>query len=318
MNFEQIKPTREDFVSERETRAKERNKYRTVWQKILGKEKTGEMDIATEEALQMDTEIKKILDEGRAASTSEAIEVIEKEGNFGLKGKERISKEEWARFRTLQFGGALEENDFGKASQIIIQAQQEKKINDETKQILKETISPVIIKKLSELVQNRDGENFVLAFHELGRLQSINREDLLQENLQSPEIQNAIKQNIIGCNAPEYFQTVRDKWVKAGVVDLETANQFEEIKEKAKQNIIGCNAPEYFQTVRDKWVKAGVVDLETANQFEEIKEKAKQDIIGCNAPEYFQTVRDKWVKAGVVDTVEVNTWPEVIAKRKEK
>ena len=115
-----------------------------------------------------------------------------------------------------------------------------------------------------------------MAFHELGRLQSINREDLLQENLQSPEIQNAIKQNIIGCNAPEYFQTVRDKWVKAGVVDLETANQFEEIKEKAKQDIIGCNALEYFQTVRDKWVKAGVVDTVEVNTWPEVIAKRKE------------------------------------------
>ncbi len=35
----QISKTREQFEKERNFRAKEKNRYRTVWQKILGREK---------------------------------------------------------------------------------------------------------------------------------------------------------------------------------------------------------------------------------------------------------------------------------------
>ncbi len=44
------------------------------------------MDIAVEEALRiMDTEIETLIREGIAVSTTEAVEIIEKEGKFELK-----------------------------------------------------------------------------------------------------------------------------------------------------------------------------------------------------------------------------------------
>lgn len=165
--FEQ-QSNREQFEQELDIRAKERDRYRTIWQKILGQKKTSGMDIAVEEALRMDAEIETMMQKGRVASTTEAVEAIEKEGKFGLKGQERIGKEEWSRFRTLQFGGALGKNDFGKASEIIYQAKWEKKVDGENRQILKETIAPLITQKVTELIQVKDGRNFVRAFNELG------------------------------------------------------------------------------------------------------------------------------------------------------
>ncbi|PIT89525.1 hypothetical protein COU23_03410, partial [Candidatus Kuenenbacteria bacterium CG10_big_fil_rev_8_21_14_0_10_36_11] len=257
----QTPQTREQFEQERDIRAEERSRYRTIWQKILGREKIGEMDIAVEEALRMDAEIETMMQEGKVASTTEAVEVIEKEGKFGLKGQERIGKEEWARFRTLQFGGALEKNDFGKASEIVYQAGQEKKVDDENRQILKETIAPLITQKIAELIQAKDGRNFVRAFYELGCLQPITAEGLSQENLQSPEIQGAIKENLISWmrTDPEYFAKYRDKWANTGFVEnKEALNTLPEIQQIAKEKLISWmrTDPEYFAKYRNKWEQA--------------------------------------------------------------
>jgi len=310
----QTSQTREQFEQERDIRAKERNRYRTIWQKILGREKTGEMDIAVEEALRMDAEIETMMQEGKVASTTEAVEVIEKEGNFGLMGQERIGKEEWARFRTLQFGGALEENDFGKASEIVYQAGQEKKVDDENRQILEETIAPLITQKVAELIQAKDGRNFVRAFYELGRLQPITAEGLSQENLQSPEIQGAIKENLISWmrTDPEYFAKYRNKWEQAGIINGSEMNMLQEVQNIAKDKLISWMRidPEYFAKYRDLWGNAGIIEVDEMNTLEEIQKIAREKLLSWNRIDsrYFAKYRDIWAGLGIINAEEANGW----------
>ena len=321
----QTPQTREQFEQERDIRAEERSRYRTIWQKILGREKIGEMDIAVEEALRMDAEIETMMQEGKVASTTEAVEVIEKEGKFGLKGQERIGKEEWARFRTLQFGGALEENDFGKASEIVYQAGQEKKVDDENRQILEETIAPLITQKVAELIQAKDGRNFVRAFYELGRLQPITAEGLSQENLQSPEIQGAIKENLISWmrTDPEYFAKYRDKWANNGFVEnKEALNTLPEIQQIAKEELISWMNidPEYFAKYRNKWEQSGIINGSEMNMLQEVQNIAKDKLIDWmrTDPEYFAKYRDKWAQAGIIDAEALSSLPEIQGIAKEK
>jgi hypothetical protein len=321
----QIFQTRKKFEKEWEIRAKERNRYRTIWQKIFGREKTTAMDIAIEEALRMDAEIEALMREGKVASTTEAIEVIEKEGKFGLKGKERISKEEWARFRALQFAGALEKNDFGKAKEIVYRAGLEKGIDDESRQILKETIAPLITQKIIELVQAKDGRNFVRAFYELGNLHPITAEGLSQENLQSPEIQGAIKESLILWMRvnPEYFAEYRDKWVNAGFVkNKEELNTLREIQQIAKEKLIEWmrTNPVYFAEYRDRWELLEIIDGQQMNQLPEIQKIAKEKLIEWmrTNPVYFAEYRDRWERLEIIDGRQMNQLPEIQRIAREK
>ena len=283
------------------------------------------MDIAVEEALRMDAEIETMMQEGKVASTTEAVEVIEKEGKFGLKGQERIGKEEWARFRTLQFGGALEKNDFGKASEIVYRAGQEKKVDDENRQILKETIAPLITQKVAELAKSRDGRNFVRAFYELGRLQPITAEGLSQEDLQSPEIQNSIKENLISWmrTNPEYFSEYRDKWANAGFVEnKEVLNTLPEIQQIAKEKLISWmnTNPEYFAEYRDKWEQVGIINGSEMNALQQVQDIAKNKLISWmrTNPEYFAEYRDKWANLGIISAEDMNLMEEVQQEARQK
>ena len=324
MNFEQINQTRGEVEEEQEFRAKERNSYRTIWQKIFGRERTGEMDIAVEEALLMDAEIEKQLREGKAASTTEAVENIEKEGQFGLKGKERISKEEWARLRALQFAGALEKNDFRKASDILYRVELEKEIDTNTRLILKEAIAPLVIKKITELVQDRDGENFVRAFDEFNRLQLITAESLPAEALRSPEIQGAIKKHLISWMDydPNVFAKRRDEWEKAGIIDAKAMNQLPEIQKLAKGKLINSMDydPNVFAKRRDEWTKAGIIDAQEMNQLQEIQKLVKERLISTmkDEPHSFIGRRDQWAKAGIISIEEANQLPEIQKLVKER
>jgi len=319
----QLSQTREQFKEERDIKAEERNGYRTIWQKIWGLEETSGMDIAVEEALRMDAEIETLMRQRKVATTAEAVVVIEKEGKFGLKGEERIGKEEWARFRTLQFGGALKENDFGKASEIVYRAQQEK-VDDETRQILEETIAPLITQKVAELVKAKDGRNFVRAFYEFGRLQPITAEGLSQEGLRSPEIQDAIKENIISWmrTDPEYFTKYLDKWAQAGIIDAKALSNLPEIQQIAEERLIDWmnTDPEYFAMYRDKWAQAGIIDAKALSNLPEIQQIAKERLIGWmnTDPEYFAMYRDKWAQAGIIDAKALSNLPEIQKIAKEK
>jgi hypothetical protein len=60
----------------------------------------------------------------------------------------------------------------------------------------------------------------------------IRAENIPEEALQSPEIQNAIKQDIILASraGPYAFARRRDEWVQAGMVSIEEANSWIESK----------------------------------------------------------------------------------------
>src|SRR3989344_311047 len=137
---EKITASRDQAQKEWEDRAKERNSYRKLWKKIFGVDKTGAMDIAAEQAMEMDEEIERLMQEGEAKSVSEAVEIAARQKEFQPKSKDKIEKEEFLRPFVLQLGNVIENNDFSKAGAIISEVQFVKGVDDETRKAFKEIV----------------------------------------------------------------------------------------------------------------------------------------------------------------------------------
>lgn len=104
----------------------------------------------------------------------------------------------------------------------------------------------------------------------LNRFHPITAEGLSQEDLQSPEIQNAIKENLISWMEinPEYFAEYRDKLVNAGFVKNKDAlNTLPEIQQIAKEKLISWYRmnPRFFAVYRDEWADLRIINAEEAN-----------------------------------------------------
>lgn len=237
-----IEDSRNESQDQWEMRADARNDYRSLWKKIFGMDKTEAMDIAVEEALKMDEAIEDLLKEGKAKDIEEAIEIVDQQREFQPKKKDKIEKEEYFRPDILQFGNALEENDFNKAVMLIHKVESIKGADGEVQKALREIISPLIDKKIAELVKNKDGESFVEAFINLSRLKDINVKDLglSEEEFRSPEILNAAKGYLVNelkTYGVDHFVHNRDKMVEAGIAteeEVESWPEIIELKKKAK------------------------------------------------------------------------------------
>ena len=235
---EKIIASRDQAQEEWEDRAKERNSYRKTWKKIFGVDKTGAMDIATEQAMEMDEEIEKLMQEREAKSVSEAVEIAARQKEFQPKSKEKIKKEEFLRPFVLQLGNVIENNDFSKAGAIISEVRFIKGVDDETRQVFKEIIKPIIDQKIIELIQSKDGENFVKAFLSFEELVKIEDLGTSKEELRVPEIFNAAKGDIIRdfeISGVDSFVSKRDRMVEAGIVTEEEVENWPEIIELRKK-----------------------------------------------------------------------------------
>ena len=235
---EKMTASRDQAQEEWEDRAKERNSYRDIWKKIFGVDKTGAMDIATEQAMEMDEEIEKLMQEREAKSVSEAVEIAARQKEFQPKSKEKIKKEEFLRPFVLQLGNVIENNDFSKAGAIISEVRFIKGVDDETRQVFKEIIKPIIDQKIIELIQSKDGENFVKAFLSFEELVKIEDLGTSKEELRVPEIFNAAKGDIIRdfeISGVDSFVSKRDRMVEAGIVTEEEVENWPEIIELRKK-----------------------------------------------------------------------------------
>jgi hypothetical protein len=255
------------FEEERGIWDAERNKYRTTWQKLFGDKKEESVNLAAEEALEMDAQIERLLKEGKVRSSEEAIESIGEEEQHLLHGID-IGGKNYIKLRTLYFARALEDNRFDKARIAAYWSTHERG--------LRKAIAPLIAEKAAELVHNKDAENLYRAFRTYGLSEHLNIEDLPMEDLKHPEIQGALKRALVDMlrGNVEYFVQERDKYARAGIVDAEEINRLPEIQELAKQHLIGsCSSLEYFVQERDKYARAGIVDAEEADNWPEIKDK---------------------------------------------
>jgi len=161
MSFEKPNPTAEQFSEEDKVRAEERNRYRKLSEKLLGRGKVTGMDIAIERAMKLDEETEKMIADGEAKTTLEALEKINEKEGLGLKGKELIGKEEYARTEALRIMKKVDEGKFEKARNILLGSD---KIfspdygQDEVKnQLIGKNITPFIKEKVVEYIKNKKG-----------------------------------------------------------------------------------------------------------------------------------------------------------------
>lgn len=267
MKFEQTNQTRERFEEERDIRAKERNKYRTLGQKIFLKDKVSEIDMAIEQAMKMDEEAKKLIDSGEVTVFPDAIEILNGKDEFALKGKDLIKKEEYIRPKVLQFIRHLDKNEFLEAFGVSIITSDRIRGDRDTLRIRNEAIKPLINQKLSEIITNKNGKNLVEAFHYFSIMRdSINREDIAQipdDLLKSPEIVEEVKGSLIHWmkDNPSAYAHWRDKWSSLGVIDANEMNNSPEIQKvlREKLNSLKKYDPKPYVYLKDKWEKEGLV-----------------------------------------------------------
>jgi len=266
MNFEQISQTREKFEDEQKIRAKERNKYRTLGQKLFLKDKFSGIDMAVEEAIKMDDEAKKLINSGEAATFADAIEILNGTEEFALKGKDLIKKEEYIRPKILQFSKYLDDNEFLKAFGASIIDSPRLRGDRDVLRLRNEALAPLINQKLSELIINKDGKNLVEAHHFFTIIKSkINREDIAEipDNLlKSPEIINEVKKSLVSWmqNNPSSYAHWRDKWSALGIIDPDKMNNSPEIQKILKEKLDSLKKydPKPYVYLKNKWEIEGL------------------------------------------------------------
>lgn len=268
MNFEQINQSRGKFEQEQDVRAEERNKYRTLGQKIFLKDRVSGMDMAIEQAMKMDEEAKKLISSGEATIFTDAIEILNGKDEFALKGKDLIKKEEYIRPKILQFIKHLDKNEFLEAFGVSIVTSNRFRGDRDTLRIRNEAIKPLINQKLSELITNKDGKNLIEAFHYFSIIMKgrINRENIAQipdDLLKSPEIVEEVKKSLIHWmkDNPSTYALWRDKWSSIGVIDANGMNNSPEIQKvlREKLNSLKKYDQKPYVYLKDKWEKEGLV-----------------------------------------------------------
>ncbi|OGM05261.1 hypothetical protein A2125_01370 [Candidatus Woesebacteria bacterium GWB1_43_5] len=327
----QTSQTREQFEQERDFRADERTSYRTIWQKMFGREKTTAMDVAMEEALKMDAAIEKELKEGRAETIEEALDNIDKLPEFQLKGTERVEKEEYGRAKTLQVGKAIANNEFYKAVSILHKEQSRKGIDKETAQIMDERTTTLVKEHVANLAQAKDGKNFVNSIYWFAsRLES---GDLPAEAVRSPEIAGAIREHAISWfrsfyNEPVNFAKELEKFSRLGLLNKEEVAQAPEIQQYAREKAISWfrtfyNEPRTFARIRDGFVQLGIVNAEEINSLPQIQEFAKEKATSWfetfyGEPKTFARLWTDFENLGVLPLEQIRMLPRIREVAKEK
>lgn len=321
----------EKFERERTFRTEERNSYRTVWQKMFGREKTSAMDVAIEEALRMDIAIEKELKEGRAETIEDALNNVDQLPEFQLKGTERVEKEEYGKAKTLQVGKAITKNEFYKAVSILHKEQSRKGVDKETAQIMDERTTALVKEHTANLAQAKDGKNFVSAIYWFAsRLES---GDLPAEAVKSPEIAGAIREHAISWfhsfyNEPANFAKELEKFSQLGLLNKEEVVQTPEIQQFAKEKATSWfetfyNDPKTFARIRDGFVELGIVTAVEINNLTKIQEYAKEKSASWfetfyNDPKTFARMWTDFEQLGILSLEQIRTLPRVRETAKAK
>jgi hypothetical protein len=282
----QLDKLRKNFEKEHSLRAKYRNKYRTIWQKIFGKEKTTTMDIAMEEALAMNEAIEKVVKEDKK-TYQEALEIVSQYPEFQLKGKERIKREEYVRAKILQIGKFLLENNFQKAFSILSNEKSKKGIDREVLEIIDSFIVPLIKNHISELIKKKNWKNFVKLIHYFASY--IKKEDLRLEVPKPSKIRGEIIQHIVSCFCnSDYelknFETELEKFNNLGLLEKDEIIKLPEIKRYAKEIAFKyfenyCNNEKeliIFQKYRDALNRLKIMTIDEINNIPEIRKLASE------------------------------------------
>ncbi len=301
MAFENIDPTREQFDEQNKIRAKERNKHRSLGQKLLGKDKVAGVDMAEEQAREMNTAAEQLVEQGEIATVPEAIEKVNSTEEFSLKGGERIQKEEAARAKVLDAVRAMNEGDYKKARTILLSDNLGNGFDKETQDQIDRTVRPLIKKRIIESIKQKNGDELIKILESLtnyvqnlkGIVDWVKPEDLKdipKESLHSPEILEKVRAHLNDDlqRQPTIFDYAIEKYSQFGFFTKEEITSFPEIKETAtkllKQSPV--EEPNYsssavgdlgrlfrqptFSQLRNIFLKAGIF---TEAEIEQIKRK---------------------------------------------
>jgi len=248
MNFENLEQQRGQFEEENEIRAKERNKNRTLGEKLTLKNKATGLEITAEEAVKMDEEAEKLVQHGEASTLSEAIEKLNTKEEFALKGKELIQKEEYARARALKVVEKIEAGEFEKARQLLSRSSaMAVDYDEETQRLIGKYVAPFVRARIIEDIKNKNGDDLVKLLERLSTYSPNVREfipfikaddlrEIPQDVLKSPEIFAKIQDYLVDSlrNTPNVFDRVLEKYIELGFVTKEEIVTLPKIEETAK------------------------------------------------------------------------------------
>jgi|GEM_PF-2972457 len=323
-------PILEQSLREQDERAGERNKYRSLAQKLFGQEKVIGIDMAMEEAMRMDTLIDQEVEEGE--TMSDAVKSASALPEFRLKGLRNIQKEEYLRAKALQFAHALEENKFLKAK--ILRKLPQFEVDDATVEMYQEAVTSAVNQRAGDLVTQKDGGNFRKVVRGFGDDIQRDRMKVTDEELKAPEIQAPIQKDLVvsfkwhNTISPKAFAKDRDRLVKMGIVDTTEINELPEIQLVARDRLVksfiwhNVISPDSFAKDRDGLVEIGVVKAIEINQLPEIQDAAKRYLIASFEyhniidPKAFAKERDRLAAVGVIDVASFNQINEIRKKAK--
>lgn len=321
---------RQQFQEEQADRAGERNKYRTLSEKMFGKGKVTNIDMAMEEAIQMDSLIDQEVQKG--SSMPDAVKAVTHLPEFQLKGLRLIKQEEFVRAKALQFGHALEENKFLKAK--VLRELPLLEVDDQTQEMYKQAVSDAVHGRAKDLAMQKDGGSFIKLVHGFrGDMTQEGIKQIPQEALHAPEIQGHIQKELIASlnyhsATVEKFGRDRDRYASLGIVNAAEINKLPEIQKLAKDRLVASLSyhsatVEDFGLDRDKYISLGIISAAEVNALPEIQTIAKDRLIESfryHSADFaaFGVYRDKFVKLGIIDAETANKLPEIQRIAKER
>ncbi len=249
MSFENLEQQRKQSEAENEVRAEERNKNRTLRDKLTFKNKVTGLEMAEEEARKMGEEAEKLAQSEEASTLSEAIETLNTKEEFSLKGKERIEKEEYARAKALKVVEKLEAGDFEKAFHLLdSSSMMATRYDEETRRLIREYVAPLIRARAIEDLKNKNGDDFLKLLEQLGNRMgpySLKAEDLKEippDVLKSPEIVAKVRDYLVESfkSEPHVFDRVLERYVGLGFVTKEEIVRLPQIEEAARTRLMRC------------------------------------------------------------------------------
>lgn len=257
MGFENntIEQQRKQFEEGQNARAKERNKNRTLLEKMAFKGRVSGLDIAKEEADEMGGEAEELLKNGDVSTLSEAVEELNAKEKYLLKDKEQIRKEEYVRAKALKVIEKMEAGELDKAFELLSKGSlMAVDYDEETKRMIGEYVTPFVRIRAVEDIKNKNVDDLIELLS--GRLSTyspnvrenipfITADDLNEISiniLKSPEIIARIQNYLVDRlkNAPNVFHHVLKRFVDLGFVTKEEVISLPKIKEVARVLLVNC------------------------------------------------------------------------------
>jgi hypothetical protein len=317
----------------------QKEKFQKVLEEVIYREENTPKEIAEEEARTMNEEIEELLREGKAKSHAEACALVFERKEYQLKNEKRVEQEESIRPYFLLVTKALDDDDL-ETAQGVIQAlpPDKKEIFAAVRDVLdrpfekkeKQYLEKGETEKLAKLMEARSDVTNQFDFASLERID--------QESRKSPEFVQAATEllmnklenllhNFDGSKIKEYLW-MRDKIVKAGVMDADKVDSNPEIRWKVVTVLVGGDElPESFlqeevdryQYLKTQMETAGIINKHTINQDPRVqnmfcsifKKSFELDLSDEERLNHYLQLRERVSQYGIIHKNEVDHDPGI-------